>query len=526
MHTKQWQTVCGFLTDGCESIEASGRTMRELYEAIFLQTDVPVFGWLESKRVTHLRAGECRRRITSAAKQIHDLCGSRKIVGLHLVNGPAWPVCFWAILMSGNRPLLLDSRRKLFDYRFLPQCAGAFCITADPDYPAVISPDLLMSGSVRIDPGFFDDKWEDQVIFADAENPREPKAVVHNGHSLCEQILRFRYLYRDSLPLLYPHGKLHALHTAPFSGLAGLVTGVLLYPYFGCETFVTGETEPVGILQTCRLAGITHLYADGTVFSRIAALISGELARLFPGEAGGLSGWLTGAIPSADYRLLLRYASLCQKLRKRFFGKQFVCALVTDDTCNPKTFSLLNRLGVFFSRLYWRTDAGIVSLDASAAAEQRCAGSCGTFLNGITGSTDSRGILILSGTGMALGFLSDRELVPYGETLDTGQAARIDHRGILTLTPAASAPRSAPADPDPLIQKICELYAAVLNRSPEGIGPQTDFFTDLGGDSLTYFMLLQHIGIAFGITVGPEHQLYMTKPVYAAETVAEIMQKQ
>ena len=74
--------------------------------------------------------------------------------------------------------------------------------------------------------------------------------------------------------------------------------------------------------------------------------------------------------------------------------------------------------------------------------------------------------------------------------------------------------------PDPgVLEKVKEAYSIVLNKPAEIIDDDMDFFTDLGGDSLTYFLLLRHIEVMFGIKVRPDDGMFFATVRFAAETL-------
>ena len=54
---------------------------------------------------------------------------------------------------------------------------------------------------------------------------------------------------------------------------------------------------------------------------------------------------------------------------------------------------------------------------------------------------------------------------------------------------------------DPLGEKLLSLYAEALGREAETIGLETDFFTDEGGSSLDYLLLLSKIHETFGVSL-------------------------
>ena len=74
------------------------------------------------------------------------------------------------------------------------------------------------------------------------------------------------------------------------------------------------------------------------------------------------------------------------------------------------------------------------------------------------------------------------ERLAHGELRPAGREAALESRSELT---------------DALIR----LFARALDREPEGIFPQSNFFFDLNGSSLDYFSLLSSLQDAYGFTL-------------------------
>ncbi len=72
MHTKQWQAVCGFVTDVCESVSGSERTMRALFDLITEDKGRVIYLWNERGRQAYVRRDAFRRSVISVARKLAD----------------------------------------------------------------------------------------------------------------------------------------------------------------------------------------------------------------------------------------------------------------------------------------------------------------------------------------------------------------------------------------------------------------------------------------------------------------------
>ena len=90
------------------------------------------------------------------------------------------PICYWAILMSGHVPLLLDSQYELFHYRTMNECSGIYCITNDKNYPNIISPDFIKNSHSEVDSAYFDQLWANETIIVNEKNDGSLQAISHD----------------------------------------------------------------------------------------------------------------------------------------------------------------------------------------------------------------------------------------------------------------------------------------------------------------------------------------------------------
>ena len=530
MHTKQWQAVCGFVTDVCESVTGPDRTMRALFDRITEDKARPIYGWCENGRPAWMRRDVFRRSVVSVARKLTEyLPEPHGIVGLHLENGPFWPVFYWAILMSGHTPLVLDHRRELFSYRSLREFSGVCCISRDQNYPAVVDPGFLQKSRSEVDSAFFDQLWTDETVFVAEKPDGALEAVTHDGLSLSEAFRRLRHAYRYDQPLFYPPeaGPARVSLGQPFSDPFGFLCGVILFPCFGYEVFTADpKGDARSYLSLTRSLAVTHHCLSAEGCGAMAAAVQEQIERSFPRDAHRFAAWLRGEERINDYRTLARYMALAVKLKNTVFGKKAGCVLCADDGLDGTAALFLHQLGLFFARGYCPAELGLVSLELSGDPQMRTKNSVGLLLDGVTGTITDHGKLALDGGRHVGRPYSPDVRRAYPSPFVTDRTAAFDPHGRLCLLSEGTAQKRAaePADPE-TVRRMRELYALVLNKPVEIIEDDMDFFFALGGDSLSYFLLLQHVEMQFGIKIKPEERIYFSTARYAAQTLRPYLQQ-
>jgi len=530
MHTKQWQAVCGYVTDVCESVSGSGRTLHELFDLITADRNRVIYSWTENGRPVYIRRDVFRRKVISVARKLIDILPEKHgVIGLHMKNDPFWPVCCWAILMSGHTPLILDRACTLFDYRSLQAVSGVTCITTDSNYPSVISPDTLKTARSEVDPAYFDGLWADEVLFPCEQPDSSLQLVSYSGRSLCRQLLRLKKTYQYNQAMFYPDqfGKTRVSQFLPFSDFFGFLCGMVFYPCFGSELRIARPQEEVrNYLAACRSLGVTHHCVSAETCGEMISVITQQVGKSFPKDAERCLAWLRGDERINDYRILSRYISVSAKIVKIVFGKRIRAILCTDPALDPSAPQFFTRLGIFFGNGCCIPGLGLVAMELSADAETRVRGSAGILLNGIAGLQMDDGRLILDCGDDVGQYVTPEGCKPLPSPFPIGSGASFDRNNRLLISRSRrQAGEKQKADPE-TVRKIRELYAAVLNKPVDIIEEDMDFFSALGGDSLSYFLLLQHIEMLFGIQVRPEERIYFSTARYAAETLKPYIQAQ
>ncbi len=522
MHIREWQEACGFITDICDSVADSGRTMHDLFNIITEDKHRIIYSWEENGRPVRIRRDQFAHRAASVARMLVDIIPERpKIVGLHLPNHHLWPVFYWAILMSGHIPVIINNRSDLFVYRNIKECKGIYIITADKKYPLRIAPEILKNSDFDTDLAYFDNSWENETLFVDEDKNGEFRLVSFDGCAMGEQLLRLKYVYKEDQKMLLPGNRKVSLKL-PFSDMFGFMTGVVVYPGYGYEIHV--PKAGCGIVQyilSGRNLGINVYCISGRDSREMTGLISARIERAFPREAARYTAWLKGTGKVNDYRILSRYLALSIKLKKMFFGRHPSCIISADRVVNDAAVAFMNNLGVPFGRCLCTPQAGLTAMELNSESEMRKKNSVGRFLNGVAGECDPEGYLELTGVSNGSRSYIDGKAVEPEYPVNTGIKAASDRDGIICLdTNDIPVTGKGRMKPDPkVLEKVKEVYAVVLNKPREMIEEDMDFFSDLGGDSLTYFLLLRHLEVVFAIRIRPDDGMFFSTVRFAAETL-------
>ena len=103
--------LCRMVEENCRRLETSDKTMAAIYEVVFRPRDNVLAEYDDGFRVHRTTYGQAQAQIERVSAALHERLGATHgYVGLEMENSERWIVAFWAILRSGNKPWLVNTR--------------------------------------------------------------------------------------------------------------------------------------------------------------------------------------------------------------------------------------------------------------------------------------------------------------------------------------------------------------------------------------------------------------------------------
>ncbi len=606
------KTINAFVSGKLEAFREQGLSFETLFALMFRETENVLYersvGWKIEKTSYGEAKAHALQRAARLRQRLEEL-DRDDVVGLYLDNSLAWIECFWAILIAGFRPLLLNLR---LDGRLLEQAL------ADTGCRAVIA-----AGKSFSCPTFTPEELEGEGLPAPAGPFGTGLYVMSSGTSEHLKVClytaeEFYYQICDSYAIIkecrqikkFSDGHLKLLAFLPFYHVFGLIAMYIWFAFFS-RTFVhLPDLAPDTVVNTIRRHKVTHIFAVPLFWEKVwEQALRGirdrgeETAARFE---RGLRLWEKLPRPLAG--LFSRIAF--RELREKLFGESVRFMITGGSFIDPKILRFFNAIGYRLANGYGMTEIGITSVELSASRRWLCGGYVGGPMRCAEYRLAPDGELLVRGRVIAREVLEDGTatergdwfhtrdlavceqghyrllgrkddlivgsggenlnpnlleplvqpencapvcligsrrgtrtvpvlLVPVNpwasaeelEALRAETAARIESAGLrgeiskLALVPGPlllpdefklnrirlarawdsgalkeidlDAHREAERG-DELIQRITACFAAALGTQPEEIGPDADFFLELGGTSLDYFALREELRAALG----------------------------
>lgn len=312
---------------------------------------------------------------------------------LKAANGPHWGEIFWAILMCGYKPLLVDAKTsKEGTENLINQAKAAAIITDDSfnyEVPKFSLHDILEEKSTYS----FSPMWENEVIFCSSGTTGDVKMMVFNGENLSNQILAALDFAETSKDLLYPKsmGPLKVLAMIPFHHIFGFVATFLWYFYYGANFVFVRSLAPSEVQSVSQKVGITHVFSVPLFWDSMAQGIERAKALETPKNQefiNQLIGYNTGKISREEAG---PFQIVQNKLQSKLLGTKVRFCISGGGYLNGKTQTIINGIGYPLYNGYGMTEIGITSVELSPEVELRLKGSIGIPFHGVSYKIVSQG---------------------------------------------------------------------------------------------------------------------------------------
>lgn len=378
------------LLDTAKTLLNTNRTFHDIYEmamnshgknisTIYFDEDDKryEYNYEQYKTITYHLA----ERMTTALSSVP--VGS--VVALKLRNCPTWPHMFWAILMTGHTPLLIDAKLPHENTENLLKQAKAKAIIFN-EATSYDVPSFRISKITQSEPNYnFTPSWGNEVIFCSSGTTGNVKMMVSDGNAMCNQIAAALDMPNETCTIMHP-GKIRNLAMIPFHHIFGFVAVFLWYTFYGKALVYPSSSSNRDVLNAIKKGRCTHIYSVPLFWDAVAQKAQRTIELGNPKNADLLRRMIaynTGKISKEE----AGFASACfvqNIVRKKILGKDVEYCISGGGYLNAKTLNFINGLGYPLYNGYGMTELGVVSVELSPRVEDRLRGSIGHPLHGIT----------------------------------------------------------------------------------------------------------------------------------------------
>lgn len=407
-----------------DALVASQMTLGDIFTIMFRCRDNVLWEQNDGFRITKQTYGEVHDRICRAAGALYARLGAtHRYVALELENGPDWIVAFWAILMSGNKPYLVNMRYPQALSQGILNTLGirhVVCQGGSQLEAEVIAVDTLEGSFPAVPPEVF----EDEIAFSSSATSMNEVVCFYSGCQIARQILNFDRIVKEG-PRIAKHykGSLKQLAFLPFYHVFGLFAVYFWFTFFGRTLVFLRDYSADTILKTIRRHQVTHIFAVPMLWHTVeqqvwaAAREQGEAAEKKLRKGLKLMTALQNLLPGIGPEIAKRALS---QVTDRLFGKSVMFCINGGSYLRESAMALMNGLGYCMHNGYGMSEIGITSVELGHTPRLRNQNTVGKPFSSVEYRLDEEGILQVRGSSVCKRKLvNGRELLLDG-WFDTG----------------------------------------------------------------------------------------------------------
>ena len=384
-----------------DALVKSEKRFADIYEIMFSWKDSVLCETSDGFRVKKQTYGEMENRIKSAAAALYEKVGAtHAYIALELDNSPEWIVAFWAILMSGNRPYLVN-------LRYPASLSNGIFETLGIKYTVCKDVSELNAESIPVSELVGEgapprDVFENEIAFSSSATSMNEVVCFYTGAEVSEQIMNFETIVKLE-PRIAKHykGELKQLAFLPFYHVFGLFAVYFWFAFFARTIVFLRNYSADTILKTCRKHNVTHIFAVPVLWHTIEKSViatakeKGEYEKLQ--KAMKLTSFLQNMFPSFGPELSKK---IMGKVTREIFGESVMFCINGGSYVKDSALELLNGIGYNTYNGYGMSEIGITSVELRRKMKHRCENSIGRPFDSVEYKISDDGVLLVRGSSL------------------------------------------------------------------------------------------------------------------------------
>ena len=462
------------------------RKMSSIYEVMmgdFL--DSAASQWLdESGNIVSMSFRVFDENVNNTAAFLSKKLGKEQqgcFVGISLENSHLWQVCFWALLMAGCKPVLIDVNHKEEMVDYIIESAGVQAILGQDTLELknkilqISIEELKENLKTENKKEEFTPQWADNLALCTSGTTATAKVLVFNGAAIINQLEGFYKTYIRCPRIASAPTPVKSLAFLPMHHVLGFITLCIAYPFLNTTIVFLKDRSPASIQGACQKLGVTHMVSVPLLINNLKNGVFRKIRNEEPQKEKMFNFLLKTSLfiqkiaPQTGDIFVRKYVT--KSIVKKLFGNTFSWICVGGTHVPVDSLKFINSLGHVATIGYGMTECGIIAFESGKVFKRRIDGTTGPLMHGFSskiidaaGNETNIGELLLRGPSMHIGRMQNGELISADVDKDgwlhTGDIARFE-KGSLTIEG--------------------RLKEVILNESGENIYPDEleDDFDDL-----------------------------------------------
>lgn len=421
-------------------LENSNKDFESIYNIMFgadsLLLENVFCEQLDGYRIKSLTYAQIAQRIRSIACGINEACPRQhQYIGIDLENSADWIACFWAILMSGNKPFLINSRHPLaLEEGMFKSLNIQYIIGKDTSIysPCLLNVDKLAESSCNNEMFTF----ENEFALPTSATSLNEKICIYTGSEIATQILNTPEILAESKSIAsFYKGHIKQLCFLPFYHIFGLSAVYFWFSFFGVTLVFLKDYSADTILKTCRRHEATHIFAVPLLWHTVEKQLLREVKKMGEkqekkfNKGVSLCTKIQNIFPSLGNKIAKK---VFKDVHKKLFGDSVQFCISGGSYVSDSTLYTLNAIGLPIHNGFGMSEIGITSVELRNKPKYRNLNSIGRPFSQVEYKISDEGTLLVRSNSICKQMMINGRLcanIQNDEWFDTGDFARVDEHG-------------------------------------------------------------------------------------------------
>ncbi|MBQ1437860.1 MAG: acyl--CoA ligase, partial [Ruminococcus sp.] len=258
-----YTSIDAFVEAKLNKYSNSKHDFEALFEQMFSEGQNTMFEESRGYRIKKTTYAQAKEEILLRARTLKELLNGEmknSVVGIYMENSLDWIEMFWAVIISGFRPLLMNMRLddETLEYA-LKTCKAVAVISDEKEFSVrtVKCADIVAAES-KIDAVGFGT----EIFVMSSGTSANVKICAYTAEKFYWQIKgSYSMIKKCKQVKKHYEGELKLLTFLPFYHIFGLVAVYIWFAFFS-RTFVRlNDMQPQTILNTIKRHKVTHIFA-------------------------------------------------------------------------------------------------------------------------------------------------------------------------------------------------------------------------------------------------------------------------
>jgi len=349
-----------------------------------------------------------------------------------VTNSPKWVYVFWALIICGFNPILINPIMTQKDTEKIIIESGSIAIISDDNNQYSVS--KINFADIKSGLSHYEyEQWGNKVGFCTSGTTGSSRIFIYKDENIVQQVYS-AYIMPDRSETCMYNKDLRLISIIPFSHIFGFVAIYLWFTFYGRTIVFPKSNAPEELAATCKEEKVSHIFAVPLFFSKISNLFKNTLVcqsekkqqlinTMIEYNVGNIAVTEAGFASSK----LVRKA-----VQKKILGSQVKFCVTGGAAISKDVMKTINGLCYPLYNGFGMTEIGVTSVELKDDVKQRLKASVGKQLLNVEYKIDNDELLVKTPQMHSLILKGGKE---YPAELDldgffhTGDIASMDDEG-------------------------------------------------------------------------------------------------